>query len=323
MSVFDYSTTPGANTSVDGVNIAEGMPPGNVNNAMRSMMADTRKMQLDMSGAPTTGGTGDNYTLTVNQNFTGYSAGMRFTFRFNRANTTNGATLNVNGQGQRSILTYRGGAPTAIPANAIVQNGVADVVYSPADNGFVMLSIFRVRISDVTMPGPALAGRISDDEGFATRILLGDGVEFSGTSLRAKIGAGLEYVSGGIAAVVRRFSTLAEAQGGTNDNTAMTPLRTRQATGLNIATLNAGQIGTYALLGRDTNATQINPGEVVNGSTLRYAGIAGFGTSLDRVRITLGNSPAGRWQAMGVLPVTEGGGGDPARAVFTQFLRVE
>lgn len=38
-SLFDWSATPGSNTTVDGVSIAEGMNPGNVNNAIRSVMA--------------------------------------------------------------------------------------------------------------------------------------------------------------------------------------------------------------------------------------------------------------------------------------------
>lgn len=40
--LFDWSSTPGSNTLVDGINIAEGCPAGNVNNAMRSIMALVR-----------------------------------------------------------------------------------------------------------------------------------------------------------------------------------------------------------------------------------------------------------------------------------------
>lgn len=40
--IFDWSTTAGSNTTVDGVNIAEGCPAGNVNNGMRAMMATIR-----------------------------------------------------------------------------------------------------------------------------------------------------------------------------------------------------------------------------------------------------------------------------------------
>ena len=39
-SVNDYSATAGDNTDVQSVNIAEGMAPSNVNNAMREIMAD-------------------------------------------------------------------------------------------------------------------------------------------------------------------------------------------------------------------------------------------------------------------------------------------
>ena len=42
MAVQDYSTDPNQNTTISGINIGEGMPPANVNNAMRQMMADIR-----------------------------------------------------------------------------------------------------------------------------------------------------------------------------------------------------------------------------------------------------------------------------------------
>lgn len=37
--IFDWSSTAGSNTTVDGINIAEGCAAGNVNNAIRSVMA--------------------------------------------------------------------------------------------------------------------------------------------------------------------------------------------------------------------------------------------------------------------------------------------
>lgn len=42
--VTDYSTTPGNNTSISGINIAEACPPGGLNNAFRQLMADVRVM---------------------------------------------------------------------------------------------------------------------------------------------------------------------------------------------------------------------------------------------------------------------------------------
>lgn len=81
-------------------------------------------------------------------------------------------------------------------------------------------------------------------------------------------------------------------------------------------------VGAVCLMGRDPNAAQINPGTVVAGSTLRYAGITTFGSSLDRVRTTLGAVATGTWECMGVLPVTEGGSGDGGRGVATVFMKV-
>lgn len=42
MSVADYSTTPGSNGSISGINIAENCPAGNMNGALRQLMADVR-----------------------------------------------------------------------------------------------------------------------------------------------------------------------------------------------------------------------------------------------------------------------------------------
>ena len=45
MAVDDYSTTPASNTTISGINIAENCPPGNLNNAIRQMMADVKGLQ--------------------------------------------------------------------------------------------------------------------------------------------------------------------------------------------------------------------------------------------------------------------------------------
>lgn len=45
--IFDWSATAGSNTSVDGVSIAEGMSPANVNNAIRAVMALVRNTFTD------------------------------------------------------------------------------------------------------------------------------------------------------------------------------------------------------------------------------------------------------------------------------------
>ena len=47
MTVSNYSTTASNNTSVNGINISEGMAPSEVNNAQRSVLSDTRSVWND------------------------------------------------------------------------------------------------------------------------------------------------------------------------------------------------------------------------------------------------------------------------------------
>jgi hypothetical protein len=60
--ISEWSSTPASNTDVGGINIAEGMAPSDVNNAMREMMAQIKDQQAGLDG--------DNFTvggnLTVN-----------------------------------------------------------------------------------------------------------------------------------------------------------------------------------------------------------------------------------------------------------------
>lgn len=44
MAVGDWSATASANTAIDGINIAEGCPPSNLNNGVRAIMASVRVM---------------------------------------------------------------------------------------------------------------------------------------------------------------------------------------------------------------------------------------------------------------------------------------
>jgi len=70
LSVADYSTTPGDNGSISGINIAENCPAGNINGAIRQMMADIRAMYNGLPDASAlvakTGG-----VFTGNPTFTG------------------------------------------------------------------------------------------------------------------------------------------------------------------------------------------------------------------------------------------------------------
>lgn len=78
--ISEWSSTPASNTDVGGINIAEGMSPSDVNNAMREMMAQIKDQQAGLDG--------DNFTVGGNLAVTGTSA-------FTGASTFTGAvTLN-------------------------------------------------------------------------------------------------------------------------------------------------------------------------------------------------------------------------------------
>jgi hypothetical protein len=70
MSVFSWSTNPNANVTVNGINIAENCPPGNLNDACRSIMAGVAQLRDTIPStagfAPLTGavfnGTQPRYT---------------------------------------------------------------------------------------------------------------------------------------------------------------------------------------------------------------------------------------------------------------------
>lgn len=79
--ISEWSSIPAANTDVGGINIAEGMSPSDVNNAMREMMAQIKDQQA--------GTDGDNFTVGGNLAVTGTSA-------FTGASTFTGAvTINT------------------------------------------------------------------------------------------------------------------------------------------------------------------------------------------------------------------------------------
>jgi len=163
--VLDWSTTPGSNTTVDGVNIAEGMQAGLVNNGMRAIMALVREWQLDASGV-VTAGAGDAYTITSNQGIAAYADGLRFSFRADR-NNTGAATLNVDGHGAKALRKTAAGALTALAADDIVAEAVYDVVYDVSSDVFVIVGTHGV--AGLTAFGQSL---VSAADAAAGRVVL-------------------------------------------------------------------------------------------------------------------------------------------------------
>lgn len=65
MPITDYSTTPGSNTSISGINIAENCAPAGLNDAIRQLMADMASWYSSNTTKFTGGGTfTGNYTFS-------------------------------------------------------------------------------------------------------------------------------------------------------------------------------------------------------------------------------------------------------------------
>ena len=111
MSVADYNSDPNANTSISGINIAEGCPPSGINNAIRQIMADVKV--ADGGYVKTTGNQNISGGLTVSGGVSGSTA------YFDSALVTSGITCNGG------ILSYNtsGGIATAGVATYVEDGG--------------------------------------------------------------------------------------------------------------------------------------------------------------------------------------------------------
>lgn len=85
--ISEWSSTPASNTDVGGINIAEGMAPSDVNNAIREMMAQIKDQQAGYDG--------DNFTVGGNLAVTGTSA-FTGASTFTGAVTVNNLVVNGN-----------------------------------------------------------------------------------------------------------------------------------------------------------------------------------------------------------------------------------
>ena len=80
MPISDYNEDPDLNTSINGINIAEGCPPSGINNAIRQLMADLKSVLggsagglVHTSGDETIGGT-KTFTSTIAGSISGNAA---------------------------------------------------------------------------------------------------------------------------------------------------------------------------------------------------------------------------------------------------------
>lgn len=247
---LDYSTTAGSNTTVGGVNIAEGMQAGLMNNALRAAMADSKKWQLDWSGI-VTAGTSNAYTITSNQGIAAYSDGLRFTFRADR-NNTGAATLNVDTRGAKALRKVTGGALAAVAADDIVAEAVYDVVYDLSSDVFVIVGFASPTISAFGLT------LLDDADAAAARttlgLVIGTDVQAKGDDLTA-----IEALGGTGIAVRTAANTWAQ--------------RTITSTGGTVTITNPGGVAGNINLEAAANWTFLSAVTTTSGTTADTTGI--------------------------------------------------
>ena len=121
--VSDWSSTAANNTDVGGVNIAEGMAPSGVNNAMREIMAQIKDMQSGTDGDYFVVGGAFTATGAATFSSTMYVANVA-TFNNNvtiGASTTNSLTLNAATIVPPAELTFSSTGAIKVPIGTTAQ----------------------------------------------------------------------------------------------------------------------------------------------------------------------------------------------------------
>lgn len=125
MAISSYSTTPASNTSISGINIAEGCAPSGINDAIRQMMADIATDAVTLSGSQTltnktltsptvSGGTMNNAiiggTTPAAGTFTTVNAGAAGDMGTWTSSTTSSGHIFADSSGGSSRIGTRSGA---------------------------------------------------------------------------------------------------------------------------------------------------------------------------------------------------------------------
>lgn len=99
-----------------------------VNDIIRENMGAVARMVRDTNGSLVSAGAGNAYALTTNNGFEDFDNILQLSFRADRANTPGAATLIVDGLPPRPLRAEIG---VELDANAILENGIVTVAYTP------------------------------------------------------------------------------------------------------------------------------------------------------------------------------------------------
>jgi hypothetical protein len=205
--IRDYDLTAGNNTDVDGVNIAEGTAPSNINDAIREVMSHQAELHADTRGGLTSGGSMGAYTLTTNETIAAYAqSGGLFVFEANHAMPdTATATLNVDAVGAKAIRKH---VSVNLGVNDIKANQIVVMAYEAATDVFHMLSVPASQVlgADTADNLPATTAMVFYQDAAPTGWTIAAAVDEH--SIRLTKGSSAGGQAGGAAGGTSNFSTV-------------------------------------------------------------------------------------------------------------------
>jgi hypothetical protein len=128
--ISEYSSTAADNTDIDGINLAEGMLPSDVNNAIRELMAQLKDFE--------TGAGGDSVTVGGNLVVSGTSKLKGLTYP--NTDGTNGQFIKTDGAGNLSFASAGTGDVTTTGTQTLTNKTLTD----PAIIGTILEDVYTI-----------------------------------------------------------------------------------------------------------------------------------------------------------------------------------
>jgi hypothetical protein len=196
-SVYDWSTSPSANSTADpGINWAEGMLPSAVNDSARATMAAIAAWLRDATVVTT--GASNAYVVTPTQAMRAWSPGY-FSFVTNRANT-GAATISVSGLAPKPLRAVTG---ASLASGQIINGGLYIASYNPTADEVLLTGKFGIINSDFAqMAAATVKANITSGAATPTDVTL---AAFFGSAPSGSIPASALAASG-ISGEVRAFN---------------------------------------------------------------------------------------------------------------------
>jgi hypothetical protein len=270
--ISEFSSTPGNNTDIDGIDIAEGCAPSNINNAIRELMSQLKNQQAGLDG--------DTFTVSDVLAVQGVAA--------------NAGRVRIGEDSDNGSDYIELRAPASLAANVTFvlpsADGSANAVLATDGSGNLSFSTSTgtgnvVRATSPTLTTPNLGTPSTVTLTNATGLPVSTGISGLGTgvatALAVNVGSSGAFTTFGGAMGTPSSITLTNATG--MPLSGVTGLGTNVATALGIAVGSAGAFVTTTGSGAsgswNINAATVTDGVYTSGSYADPAWITSLSTS--------------------------------------------